>query len=281
LNVLDSVTSFLRRNRSKTTFILILCGILSLLLATQLNPQKDGGWKESLYGVGSALVAAGLVAILTMESDIAQLIAPVAAMKMGDTCRELGIREFFQDRSQMGDEFWSKLIEQAKDKYTVLGVASHRYISTAANRSTFSELLRSAVTRGVDVTFYFLDPTSEYARLRNSEESRNTTREIVEAVEWLFGMKNELPAKGKAKLKLYTYVDLPTIGITRADNMFVIAHYLARELNAVAPGMILQGDESRPLLKKYGQNLTEISSSATELTSDPTQGWRNTLEPQW
>ena len=279
--MLDSVTSFLRRNRSKTTFVLILVGVLLLLLATQLNPQKAGGWKESCFGVGSALVAAGLVAILTMESDIAQLIEPIAAMKMGDRCRELGIREFFQDRSQKGDEFWKALIEQAKNQYTVLGVASHRYIGTASDRSAFSELFRSATTRGVSVTFYFLNPTSEYARLRNSEESRNTTREIVEAVEWLFQVKDALPARARANLNLFTYEDLPTIGITRADDTFVIAHYLARELNAVAPGMILEGDESQPLLKKYGQNLTEISASATELTSNPTQGWRNTLGSEW
>ena len=76
----------------------------------------------------------------------------------------------------------------------MLSVASHRYIQSSAKQSAFRQHFLDAARRKVTVTFFFLNPTTDYAKRRSEEEGRDTIREIIETVEWLFQVKSALDA---------------------------------------------------------------------------------------
>lgn len=268
------IAAFVRHNRFWTAVGLLAIGGFMLWVGTLLNGQHDANWKAIIYGVGTAIVAAGLVTLIALEPEITQQLQSLTMLKMGEACQELGIQEFFASRSAKDDEFWADEIRKAKREYTVLGVASHRYIQSSAKQSAFRQHFLDAARRKVTVTFFFLNPTTDYAKRRSEEEGRDTIREIIETVEWLFQVKSALDASHQEYLKIYSYEDLPTIGITKVDDRLIIAHYLARELNADAPGMILFGDDDCVLVKKYDENLKEIAGHAFELTENPGADWR-------
>ena len=55
-------------------------------MGTLLNGQHDANWKAIIYGVGTAIVAAGLVTLIALEPEITQQLQSLTMLKMGEAC---------------------------------------------------------------------------------------------------------------------------------------------------------------------------------------------------
>ena len=75
-----------------------------LWVGTLLNGQHDANWKAIIYGVGTAIVAAGLVTLLLLNQRSPSSCSRSPCSRWGKHAGELGIQEFFASRSAKDDE---------------------------------------------------------------------------------------------------------------------------------------------------------------------------------
>jgi hypothetical protein len=192
---------------------------------------------EVTIALGTSGLAAALLAFLVFYN-------PQDSAGLGDE----GIEQVFDDRSEhFSDEDWVNLINEASKHFIVLGTANHAYLQTETTlKPGLEQAIEDALVRGVIVKFYWLDPQSPQAKLRDDEENRATRRDAVESMAAFLAVRDRIKAKHPLRknlcdgFKLYVYCATVTCGLTISDDVMVVATYLNRYSNKHTPGLVLR-----------------------------------------
>jgi hypothetical protein len=190
------------------------------------------------------------------------------------------------DRAREFDnDFWRSLIETAKHRFAVLGVANHGYLRSPEIRAETQEAILAAVERNVEVQILWLNPDSDLAQFREeSEGERGTRADTVASIEFFWSLREQASDTERQRLNLAVHEAMPTCGITWSDDLIIVTHYLAKELNLASPGLVLgpsmsladrlvhrirrSAPEHPPITATYIASYREIAKSAVPLTGD-------------
>jgi len=246
------------------------------LLGGGVALDSDSRLGVILISLGTGVIASTLVAAIALERE-----------DFAESVLELGIQEVFSDRARAFDNaFWRSLIETAKHRFAVLGVANHGYLRTPAIRQETETAILAALARGVEVRILWLNPESELATFREeSEEQRGTRDDTVASIEFFWRIRERAkPPDQRERLMLAEHEAMPTCGITWSDDLIIVTHYLAKELNLESPGLVLGPSMSLadrlvqrirsgspphpPITATYIANYEEIAKSASALTAE-------------
>lgn len=253
------ITAFLIRWRQRATLLLLVLGVVSVVLGAFAN----GGRQQAIsFGLGTALISAAIIAFIAVETDLFQLVHV-------NQVRALGIDRGFTDRRNLGDDFWLRLVNSARRRYDIVGVANHGYLGTAESRNRFEEAFRGALARKrMRMCIYFLNPESQYSIDREAEEQHRHTRvDTVDAMQWFRQLQLELEGDHRDRLQLFEYQATPSCGITRSDDQLVVTLYVAGRLNLRAPGLILN-EGHRGLSGVYAEQFEEIKDRSSGITAE-------------
>jgi hypothetical protein len=241
-----------------------------------------------LISLGTGVLASVVVAAIALERE-----------EFAQTVLGLGVQEVFSDRrSTFPNDFWDRLIANARKRYFVLGVANHGYLRNEMIKESTQDAIVNAIAKhGVQFEFLWLDPQHRLAEIREEEEGvRGTRDDIVDSILYFWGLQQQLAADKRSLLVLKEHDAMPTCGITWSDDVLVVTHYLAQQLNLESPGYVLGpsmslADRTVELIRKsrprhpevtvaYMSNYHEISQRARIVTADRVDELR-TLRGQW
>jgi hypothetical protein len=243
-----------------------------MVVGIEAGPTTDAG--TVLVGLGVGLLAAFLLALLSLNRE-----------DLLESLFRQGVIEVFPSRVvRTKDEYWRRLLGDARRHYRVLGVANHGYTGTEAKKEAYGALIRSALDRGVSVEFIWLSPTCDAALLREQEEGRATRKDIVTSILWFWSMREGLDAQLQERCELKEHTHMPSCGITHADDNLTVTHYVPGQDNLDSPGWILteasypfyrrmlaffQPDWARPeLVSVYLNTYKQAAGTATTIDAD-------------
>jgi len=164
-------------------------------------------------------------------------------------------------------------------------LGDHGYLRNPIIRGETEKAIVEAVNRKVELEILWLNPESDLARFREeSEGERGLRDDTVESIKFLWGLREGLQSPAKERLRLAEHNAMPTCGITWSDDVMIVTHYLARELNLESPGLVLgpsmsladrvverarrSGSAHPPVTEVYTANFRQIASSSTDLTAE-------------
>jgi hypothetical protein len=210
-------------------------------------------WLTLLVGIGTSLIAAGLVTLLSPTSD-----------EMYQRFLGLGIRELWPSRSDVPHGNWCDWLSRAKKTCTLLGVAHGEW----RKDRKFQAALETCLGRGVEVKILFLNPTGELARARAREEQRPTSETIKESIRIIWELRSRLSVQHQRLLKLFVYDSTPSSGTTWIDGFMIVTHYLAGYPNLTSPAFRVddQGDDSLFGIYKMNLERIQMKDSTVEIT---------------
>jgi hypothetical protein len=265
----EVVLSFVRR------YVLFVGGALGVILlaaGVYFDPRTRGG--TVLVAVGGAMVAAFVIALISLSRD-----------DLLDRLFRQGVVEVFPSRvARCNDDYWRRLLERVSREYSVLGVANHGYTGTAQKRTRYEHLVRAAVERGVTVELLWLSPTAPVAPLREQEEGRATRADTVNSIVFFWEMRGRLSTHVRDRLVLREHEHVPSCGLTRADDVLTVTHYVPGQDNLDSPGWILtttpypfyrralafvtRADLSADLVEVYLNTYGEVQANSTKITQE-------------
>ena len=114
-------------------------------------------WLSFLVGIGTSLIAAGLVTFLSPGSD-----------DVYQQFLQLGIGQTWPSRREVPPRNWCNWLANATKHCTLLGVAHGEW----RRDGDFEPALRRCLGKGVEVNILFLDPRSQMATERAREEQK-------------------------------------------------------------------------------------------------------------
>jgi len=212
-----------------------LIGVVLVVVAAAIKPTSFVG--ALCISVGGALIAASVFAFFALGKD-----------EFIERLWDLGVADVFKNRKKdLPDDFWVKLITDARHHYRAVGPAHHGYIGDAPSRRKFTEAFRQAVIdHRVEVEFLWLDPLSDLAAVKEAEEAPRTTRhDAVESMEFFWAFREGLEDALKEKVSLRTFKKYPTCGIVWSDGQVLITNYMPFTPDLFSPGLLLHKRQLR------------------------------------
>ena len=206
---LKRIRRFLRQNYGYGPLIGLLLAIGGVSAGYNGYPY----WSTFLIGVGTSVIAAGLVTLLSPSADeiYQQFLA-------------LGIRGLWPSRRDVPPRNWCEWLGQTSKQCTLLGVAHGEW----RNDEKFGPALINCLRRkDVEVKILFLNPNSGLAAARAREEQRDTPATIRESIRLIWSIRNGLALNLRQRLRLYVYDSTPSSGATWVDDFMIVTHYLA------------------------------------------------------
>lgn len=235
---------FLRQNYAYAPLIGLLLTIGGIFAGYRGHPY----WLTLLVGVGTSLIAAGLVTFLSPSTD-----------DMYQQFLGLGIRQLWPSRRDVPPDNWCTWLRTARKHCILLGVAHGEW----RRDDKFLPALNTCLAQGVKVKMLFLDPTSELAGIRAREEQRDTPRIIGESIRIIWEMRTEIDERFRDNLILYVYNATPSSGTTWVDSRMVITHYLAGYPNRTSPAFLVEDVGGDSLFAIYQRNLDRLVQAET------------------
>jgi hypothetical protein len=256
--------------KRKTLGFAALAALLGIVLAGVFNPTHARGAAIAL-AVSASVLASLIVAAIALER------AAIA-----DDFAAAGVIRIFINRKQdIPDEAWARLLAGVHKHFKVLGTSSHGYLNDPTAKEETERAIREALTRPkVTVEFLWLNPESQHAKIRESEEGvRALISDTCEAIAFFYDLATSLPPKQAERVSLRVYKSLPTCGITWADDNLIVTHYLAGRLNLRAPGLILNADE--PLIARALGSVWRGAQGVPPLAQAYMTNYREVASDKW
>ncbi len=212
-------------------------------------------WLVFLVGIGTSLLAAALVTLLSPASD--ELYQQFVA---------LGIRDIWPSRRDVPSKYWCEWLEKASRTCTLLGVAHGEW----RNDVKFGPALVACLQKGAKVNILFLDPNSELAKARAREEQRDTEGTIKESIRIMWGIRNGIDPNTRIRLHLRVYDSNPSSVATLIDDFMIVTHYLAGFPNRTSPAFRVVDLGPESLFGVYKVNIDRVfgKESTIEITED-------------
>lgn len=215
-------------------------------------------------GIGGSLTAAAVVSWLGLVNSAANDESFLEFLA-------LGIKRSYFHRNRIDDGQWCKWLRETKKHCTLLGIAHHKWCGDG----NFPDALRECLSHGVGVTFLFLNPGSEAAKLRTREDvraARNTIQEIQDSIRFIWNLREQLPPRSKQRLMLYVYDSTPSSGTQWFDDFMVVTHYLAGFPNVTSPALLVEPVKTEPgeknLFDIYKENLMKVKENFSVAIDD-------------
>jgi hypothetical protein len=241
---------FLRQNYGYGPLLGLLLTVAGIVAGYNGHPY----WLTLLVGVGTSLIAAAVVTLLSPTSD-----------EMYQEFLALGIRELWPSRRDVPFQNWCDWLSKTRKNCTLLGVAHGEW----RKDEKFVPALRQCLGRdGVTVNILFLDPNSPLAEARAAEEQRDTPRTIRDSIKIVWEIRNSLDAASRHRLHLYVYDSTPSSGATRIDDFMIVTHYLAGYPNRTSPAFKIDDLGQDSLFGVFQMNIDRIceKDSTIEIT---------------
>jgi hypothetical protein len=241
---------FLRRNYGYGP----LLGLLLVIGGVEAGYHGHPYWLTFLVGIGTSVIAAALVTLLSPTSD-----------EMYQQFLALGIRDIWPSRRDVPPANWCEWLGQTKKNCTLLGVAHGEW----RNDERFEPALRACLIRDdVHVRILFLNPNSTLAQARAGEEQRDTPTTIRDSIRIMSEMRLRLAEPLRGRLHLYVYDSTPSSGATWVDDFMIVTHYLAGYPNRTSPAFRVVDVGQDSLFGVFGMNIRRIldRASTVEIT---------------
>jgi hypothetical protein len=259
------VTSFRGHRLAALTLLRTYSQRVALLLGTAVTVTGAWAWHHGsigsiggslAVGVGSSILAAGIVAFLSPVNE--------AAFRKFTS---LGIDDVWSSRRVINERDWVDWVSKATNRCVLLGIANWNWCED----KRFAPTLQDRLEEGVEFQVLFLNPNSTFAddRAREERPKRTTTNKIRDSIEFMWERRQELKPGVQPRLQLYVYEGTPSCGltwVTGRDEFMVVTHYLARVPNADCPAFTVrrpQGGIERCLYDIYAENLHKIINEAS------------------
>ena len=236
--------SFITRVRSRSQHIIFYIG-LALTVVGTLALYKGMVIRGSLgIGVGSAILAAVIVAYLSpaSESGYRKFVS-------------FGIVDMWSSRKALTD--WVQWMEKTREHCVLFGIAHGGWCGDGQ----FESALKERVSRGVSFRVLFLDPNSEAAEIRAKEEKRDTKGKIRESIKKMWDIRDGIPPGQKEQVRIFVYDATASCGLTWIDQQMLVTHYLAGLPDETSPALLLVRPAvgmERSLYDVYADNLEKI-----------------------
>jgi hypothetical protein len=244
---------FLRRNYAYGPLVGLLLAIGGVAAGYYGHPY----WLALLTGVGTSVIAAGLVIFLSPASD-----------ELYQSFLALGIRDMWPSRRDVPPDNWCRWLRGAKKSCTLLGVAHGEW----RKDDKFEPALRECLDRnGVEVHILFLDPNCNLAQARAEEEQRDTPDTIRTSIRIIWrDIRARLRSDLRSRLHLYVYDSTPSSGATWVDDFMIVTHYLAGFPNRTSPAFKVEDLGAESLFDVFRMNIERIKKkpSTVEITED-------------
>ena len=237
---LKRIRRFLRQNYGYGPLIGLLLAIGGVSAGYNGYPY----WSTFLIGVGTPVIAAGLVTLLSPSADeiYQQFLA-------------LGIRGLWPSRRDVPPRNWCEWLGQTSKQCTLLGVAHGEW----RNDEKFGPALINCLRRkDVEVKILFLNPNSGLAAARAREEQRDTPATIRESIRLIWSIRNGLALNLRQRLRLYVYDSTPSSGATWVDDFMIVTHYLAGYPNRTSPAFRVEDLGPDSLFGIFKMNIERI-----------------------
>jgi len=219
---LKRIRRFLRQNYGYGPLIGLLLAIGGVSAGYNGYPY----WSTFLIGVGTPVIAAGLVTLLSPSADeiYQQFLA-------------LGIRGLWPSRRDVPPRNWCEW----------------------RNDEKFGPALINCLRRkDVEVKILFLNPNSGLAAARAREEQRDTPATIRESIRLIWSIRNGLALNLRQRLRLYVYDSTPSSGATWVDDFMIVTHYLAGYPNRTSPAFRVEDLGPDSLFGIFKMNIERI-----------------------
>ncbi len=242
---------FLRRNYVYSPIIGLLLAIGGIVCGYYGHPY----WLTLLVGIGTSLIAAGIVTFLSPTND-----------EMYQDFLALGIREIWPSRRDVPPDNWCRWLRGTSKSCMLLGVAHGEW----RNDDRFEPALQHCLEKGdVNVHILFLDPNSDLAKARAKEEQRDTPATIRTSIRIIWKeIRTRLDPEARDRLHLYVYDSTPSSGATWVDDFMIVTHYLAGYPNRTSPAFRVEDLGAESLFGVFKTNIERIKqrSSTVEIT---------------
>lgn len=211
-----------------------------------------------LLSVGSSIIAAGIVALLSpINEEVYQKFL------------SLGIEDVYTSRSDVENRQWCNWLQLAKRRCVLLGIAHGNWRRDAE----FEGVLLQRLSNNVQVKILFLNPNGQAADLRAREDTgRDTKFEIQTSIKILWQMRQNFPAEVRPRLRLYVYEATPSLGVTWIDDFMIATHYLAGSMNVTSPALLIGpgqfGKGQQDLYGIYAKNVESIEEHFSTLINE-------------
>jgi hypothetical protein len=171
-------------------------------------------------GVGSSILAAAIVALLSPvnEAGFRKFIS-------------LGLDDAWSSRRAIDNQEWVDWVRVARLQCVLLGISHGNWCTDKG----FPNAIRDRVEQGVEFRILFLNPNTEFARLRANEEKgkRDDTIDVIRhSIKTVWDIREKLVAGLQPRLQVRVYEGTPSCGLTWIDDFMIVTHYLARVPNA-------------------------------------------------
>ncbi len=248
--VIKRLKLFLRQNYGYGPLLGLLLTIAGIAAGYEGHPY----WLTLLVGVGTSVIAAALVTLLSPTSD-----------EMYKQFLALGIRELWPSRREVPSNNSCEWLGKTRKNCTLLGVAHGEW----RRDDRFEPALRQCLQRDeVEVNIMFLDPNSPLAVARAAEEQRDTPATIRDSIKIIWGIRNGLDGNCRHRFRLYVYDSTPSSGTTRIDDFMIVTHYLAGYPNRTSPAFKIDDLGQDSLFGVFQTNIDKIceKNSTIEIT---------------
>jgi hypothetical protein len=226
-----------------------------LLLAGACISSEHKRLGPALVGIGTSMLATMLVSFAGPDGD--------------ETYRaflQLGVREFYANRSKVPNDSWVDWLESAQRTCLLLGQAHGEWIRD----DRFESALVGRLVAGIQIQILFLDPTTEAAETREKEDRQNKELKarIKESIGKLWKIRERLPEAARARLSVYAYTATPSLGVTWIDDWMLVTHYLAGFNNLTSPALKVESSPNPTSpYAIYAKNVDRIRDFHSEMVT--------------
>lgn len=222
-----------------------LLGLLLAIGGTTAGYYGHPYWLTFLVGIGTSVIAAALVTLLSPASD-----------DVYQAFLQLGIRQIWPSRRDVPSKNWCEWLGRAAKRCTLLGVAHGEW----RRDEKFRPELEKCLDKGVEVNILFLDPRSRLAEERAREEQRDTPATIRESIRIIWDIRRTMDPEPARHLHLFVYDSTPSTGATWIDDFMIVTHYLAGFPNRTSPAFKVEDVGPDSLFSVFKMNIERISA---------------------
>lgn len=236
--------------------------LLGLVLATggeTLAVTNHPNWATLLTSVGCSLIAAALVTYLSP-----------ASVEVFQKFMDLGVSNLWSSRGDIPPTHWVAWVRQAHERFTEIGISNNGWCRDHA----FPEAVKHRLRQGVTVKMFFLNPMTELARVRATEDTgRNTIQTIKISIKRMWDIRESIEEEAiKQNFHLFVYAQTPSFGATWIDDFMIVTHYLPGFANLTSPALLVKPvsttEEVTDLYRVYADNCKMIEQAAIEITTE-------------
>lgn len=254
--------------------IFVLVGIIFLLLSYIGSEIFGQALKEIFLSLGITFLTSATISIISevfMKMDLIDFMSQKMKSAIPEEFKNnIGVKEFQLDRKNIDfKEFWKTISGNVK----IIGVSSNDILASAN-----FPLIRQRLHEDKELTIQILllSPWSFTARTRASAKGYQTKYEGITKTHAVihdileFNESRQDNEKGKNRLQLRLYDDIPSLSMVIRKECAIVAPFMVIEIGGSSPYYIVMKNEfqNNSLYDGYVEHFDTIWTSATPIDTN-------------